>query len=459
MSAESERIHDPDPEPDAYGTSPETRPDPPSLLDQLREANEQLVVGSMRAQGLADEADVLRAEAEAANRLKDEFLAIVSHELRTPLNAILGWAQLLEQGQLNAAHTARAIQTIERNAKVLAQIIDDLLDVSRIIAGRALIELQAVDLAAVIQSALDEIRPAADVAALKVTFTCQAAPDRVAGDPLRLQQVFANLLSNAVKFTPPGGHIEVQLTGRDSEAEIRVTDTGQGIAAEFLPRIFDRFTQADASSTRRQGGLGLGLAIVKALVERHGGTVRAESPGLGRGATFIVWLPALSDSEAGNVALATETVTRATPMAPARLDGIRVLVVEDDPDGRDMLMVLLEHAGATVVSASSVREALDMLETIRPDVMVSDIAMADEDGYSLIRRIRARQAEHGGEIPAVALTGYVFPEDRLRVLAAGFQAHVGKPAAPGEIVAAVASVAGRASGASEILHSRQPDVD
>jgi len=291
-----------------------------------------------------------------------------------------------------------------------------------------------------------EIRPAADAAGLELTFTRPAVIEPVAGDPVRLQQVLANLLSNAVKFTPSGGHIDVRLRAREFEAEIRVTDTGQGIAAEFLPQFFDRFTQADASSTRRQGGLGLGLAIVKALVERHGGTIRAKSPGVGRGATFVARLPILSDREVSTAAVAPDVVTNATPIGPTRLDGVRVLVVEDDPDGRQMLTILLETAGAMVSSVSSVRDALDTLETIRPDVIVSDLAMADEDRCTLIRRVRALEAERGGTIPALALTGYVFPEDRARVLAAGFQVHVGKPAQPGEIVTAVATLAGRSSG-------------
>jgi signal transduction histidine kinase/ActR/RegA family two-component response regulator len=439
MSTEDERPRDPEPE--TRGTPPETRPDRQSALDQLRDANEQLVVTSMRAQDLADQADASRADAEAANRLKDEFLAVVSHELRTPLSAILGWARLLGGGQLDPARATHAIHTIERNAKGLARIIDDLLDISRIIGGNVRIEPHAVDLVAVIQGALDEVRLAADARGLHLTFTCHAAPDPIAGDAIRVQQVVANLLSNAVKFTPPGGHVEVRLTPRDSEAEIRVTDTGQGIAAEFLPRIFDRFTQADASSTRRQGGLGLGLAIVKALVERHGGKVRAESPGLGRGATFTVRLPVLSGPEAGNAEPAGGAVTTPTPAARVRLDGIRVMLVEDDPDGRHMLTVLLELAGATLMCAASVREGMEVLETRRPDVIVSDIGMADEDGYTLIRRLRAREAERGGAIPAVALTGYVRPEDRARILVAGFQAHIGKPFEPDELLATVASLA------------------
>jgi signal transduction histidine kinase/ActR/RegA family two-component response regulator len=438
MPTEAERARDTDP--DARST-PETRPDRPSLLDQLRDANEQLVVTSMRAQDLADHANASRADAEAANRLKDEFLAVVSHELRTPLSAILGWARLLGGGQLDAARTTHAIQTIERNAKALARIIDDLLDTSRLINGNVRIEPQAVDLVAVIQGALDEIRPAADARGVYVTFTYPVEPDPIAGDAIRLQQVVANLLSNAVKFTPLGGQIEVRLIPSGSGAEIRVTDTGQGIAAEFLPRIFDRFTQADDSSTRRQGGIGLGLSIVKALVEAHGGTVQADSPGLGRGATFTVKLPALSGHEAGDAEPAGEPGTTTTRAVQMRLDGIRVMHVDDDTDGRHMVTVLLELAGATVVSAGSVREALDTLETSRPDVIVSDIAMADEDGYTLIRRLRAREAARGGAIPAVALTGYVDPKDRARILAAGFQAHVGKPVEPNEILATIAALA------------------
>jgi signal transduction histidine kinase/ActR/RegA family two-component response regulator len=420
---------------------PEMPPDRPSVLDQLRDANEQLVISSMRAQDLADQAETSRADAETANRLKDEFLALVSHELRTPLSAILAWARLLGGGQLDPARAIQAITTIERNAKALARIIDDLLDMSRIIGGHVRIEPQAVDLTAVIQGALDEVRLAADAKTLQLTFTCHTAPNPVAGDPIRLQQVVANLLSNAVKFTPPGGHIEVRLASQGSEAEIRVSDTGQGIAVAFLPRIFDRFSQADASSTRRQGGLGLGLAIVKALVERHGGKVQAESPGLGGGATFSVRLPVLSGHEASETESAGEPVTTITPAARVRLDGIRVLLVDDDADGREMLTVLLALAGAMVVSAGSVPEALDALATRRPDVIVSDIAMADEDGYMLIRRLRAREAERGGGVPAVALTGYVRPEDRARILVAGFQAHLGKPFEPDELLAVVASLA------------------
>jgi signal transduction histidine kinase/ActR/RegA family two-component response regulator len=439
MSTDDERTRD------ASARVPSTPSDAQTerqaLLDQLRGANEQPVVSSMRAQGLADDADGSRAEAVAANRLTDELLAEVSHELRNPLNAILGWARLLGGGQLDPARMADAIRTIERNAKVLARIIDDLLDMSRIIGGTIRIDAQPVDLVAVIQGAIDEAHPAAHAKALHLTFTCHVVPDPVIGDAIRLQQVFANLLSNAIKFTTSGGRIEVTLTSAGARAEIRVADTGQGIDAEFLPNIFERFSQADSSTTRRQGGLGLGLAIVRALVERHGGTVQAESPGRGLGAAFTVRLPVLSAQDVGDAE--GRTIRDAIPAAdrPARLDGVRVVLVDDDDDGRVMLTTLLELAGAKVAPARSVHEALAFLDTMRPDVIVSDVGMPDEDGFTLIRRVRAREAEGGGGVPAIALTGYVRPEDRARLLAEGFQQHLRKPVEPGEIVAAIASLA------------------
>ncbi|MEX2147107.1 MAG: ATP-binding protein [Candidatus Rokuibacteriota bacterium] len=417
------------------------------MLEQLRDANEQLVVGSIRAQALADEAEAARAEAETANRLKDEFLAILSHELRTPLSAILGWAGVLVGGQLDPARTASAIHTIERNARMLAQIIDDLLDVSRIIAGKVSIDPVPVDLVAVVQGAVDEVRLVAEAKAVNVIFTCPAVPGPVGGDTLRLQQVVANLLSNAVKFTPSGGRIDVRLTSTDSEVEVHVADTGEGIAPEFLPRIFDRFSQADTSATPRRGGIGLGLAIVKALVELHGGTVRADSPGPGQGATFTVRIPALARREAWEVkdaGVPDAAVVAAAP--PPRLDGISVLVAEDDADVRHVLTVILELAGAKVMAVSSVRGTLRALADARPDVLVTDIGMPDEDGYALIRHLRAREGGDGGGIPAIALTGYVTVEDRARLLAAGFQIHLRKPADPSELVAAVASLATRRAG-------------
>jgi CheY-like chemotaxis protein len=398
-----------------------TPPDPQSLLPSLRDA----IASS-------------RTEAENANRLNDEFLAVVSHELRTPLNAILGWARLAGAGQLDSTRTAHAIQTIERNAKTLARIIDDLLDISRIVGGNIRIDPLPVDLVAVIQGALDEVRPAAEAKGVNPTFSSQAIPNPVAGDPLRLQQVVANLLSNAVKFTPSGGRIEVRLASTGSQAEIQVADTGQGIAPEFLPHLFDRFSQADSSTTRRHGGIGLGLAIVKALVERHGGIVQAESRGLGKGATFTVRIPFLRSPEVEKIGLRIEQSSDATP---TRLDGIRVLIAEDDADGRQVLKLILEIAGAKVEAVATARAALSALDGHRPDVLISDLGMPDEDGYALIRHLRARAVDRGGKTPAIALTGYVGADDRARLLASGFQLFLRKPVEPSDVVAAVASLA------------------
>jgi CheY-like chemotaxis protein/two-component sensor histidine kinase len=392
----------------------------------------------MRAQ---DQADASRAEAETANWLRDEFLALVSHEMRTPLNAVLSWARLLGGGRLDPGRTVNAIDTIERNAKALARIVDDLVDISRIIGGRIRVDQMPVDVVAVIETAVDEIRLAAAAKAVDLAFTCRVVPNPVEGDALRLQQVVANLLSNAVKFTPSGGKVDVRLTQTDSEAEIQIADTDQGIAAEFLPYIFERFTQADTSTTRRHGGLGLGLAIVKALVERHGGTVRAESRSVGKGATFTVRIPVLAPHAVEEVVRLPLVETPAA--APSRLDGILVLLAEDDADGRQVVTLILELAGAKVEAVGSVREALSALNGFRPDVLVSDVGMPDEDGYALVRQLRAREADRGGSIPAIALTGYVTPEDRARLLGAGFQMHLGKPVEPSDIVAAVASLAAR----------------
>src|SRR5688572_17462552 len=408
MSTEDARP--PDQEREVRGTPPEPPPDRQVLLDQLRDANEQLVVTSMRAQDLADQADASRVEADTANRLKDEFLAAVSHELRTPLTALLGWARLLGGGQLGPAQTVNAIQTIERNAKAMARIVDDLLDVSRIVGGNIRIDALPVDLIAVIQGALNEIRLPAEAKAVNLTFTCEAVPGPVAGDVLRLQQLVANLLSNAVKFTPSGGHVEVRLSSAGSQAEIQVADTGQGIDPDFLPHLFERFTQADASTTRRHGGIGLGLAIVKALVERHGGTVHAESRGVGKGATFTVRLPVLASHQVDKI---VRLRIAETPAAEAiRLDGIRVLLAEDDPDGQQVLTLILEVAGAQVEAVGSVRGALSAFDGFRPDVVVSAVGLPDEDGYALVRRVRAREIHLGGKTPAIALTGYVTLEDR-----------------------------------------------
>jgi signal transduction histidine kinase/ActR/RegA family two-component response regulator len=408
---------------------------------QLREANERLVVATVHAQ-TAEE------QAEHANRLKDDFLATVSHELRTPLSAVLGWAQMLTSKQLPPEREAQAIKTIERNATSLAHIIDDLLDVSRIIAGTLQTTTQPVDLVAVTQTALDVVRPLAVTKHVDLRFSPEPGSRAlVSGDGARLQQVIWNLLTNAVKFTSEGGRVDVSVERVGSSIEVNIVDTGQGISPEFLPHVFERFRQADGAPSRRHGGLGLGLAIVRQLVELHGGTVRAASEGVGRGTTFTVGLPVLTAD--AHLERATGLVERrsATPMkSPTprlqRLDELRILVVDDDDDGRTLTTLVLTQAHASVKAVASAREALALIEVERPDVLVSDIGLPDEDGYSLIRQIRHREAEHGGLLPAIALTGYARAEDRIRALVAGFQAHLVKPLEPAELIAAIAGIRG-----------------
>jgi signal transduction histidine kinase/ActR/RegA family two-component response regulator len=409
------------------------------LMAQMREANERLVVASVRAQTMTE-------DAEEANHLKDEFLATVSHELRTPLNAILGWARMLGSNQLPPDRARHAMATIERNAFALAHLIDDLLDVSRIIAGTLQLAPQPVDLVTVAQAALDGVRPLAAAKNVQLVFS----PDRetlepVSGDSGRLQQVIGNLLANAIKFTPEGGRVDVFIERSKDQMEVKVVDTGEGISPDFLPHVFERFRQADAATTRRHTGLGLGLAIVRQLVELHGGTVHAASPGLGGGATFTVRLPiARGEARGGQEAAGDGQGTAATAASPmarlSRLDGLRILVVDDSTDGRTLTSLVLTQAGASVKSVPSVREAVRALEVERPDVLVSDIGLPDEDGYALIRHVREYEAEHGGFVPAVALTGYARAEDRARVSAAGFQAHLSKPVEPVELTAAIAAI-------------------
>jgi signal transduction histidine kinase/ActR/RegA family two-component response regulator len=411
------------------------------LNTQLREANERLVVATVQAQ-TAEE------RAEQANRLKDDFLATVSHELRTPLNAVLGWARMLMSKQLTTERAAHAVDTIERNAASLAHIIDDLLDVSRIIAGTLHMVPQPVDLVAVTQSTLDVVKPLAVDKRIDLRFSPEAgSPALVSGDGDRLRQVIWNLLANAIKFTPEGGRVDVSIERAGSSIEVNIVDTGQGIGPEFVPHVFERFRQADGAPSRRHGGLGLGLAIVRQLVELHGGTVHAASDGVGRGAAFTVRLPILAGTEQ-ELALGdrrtAESMGSPRPRSQ-RLDGLRILVVDDHADGRTLTTLFLAQAGAGVEAVASAREALQVLEAQRPDVLVSDIGLPDEDGYSLIRLIRQREAEHGGLLPAIALTGYARADDRARALAAGFQAHVAKPLEPAELIAAIADVTGRST--------------
>ena len=406
---------------------------------QLREANERLIVATVQAQ--TDE-----EHAEHANRLKDDFLATVSHELRTPLNAVLGWARMLMSKQLTTERAAHAVETIERNAASLAHIIDDLLDVSRIIAGTLQMAPQPIDLVAVTQTALDVVKPLAVDKHVDLRLSCgPGSAALVTGDVGRLHQVIWNLLANAIKFTPEGGRVDVSVERVGSHMELNVVDTGQGIDTELLPHVFERFRQAPGAPSGRRGGLGLGLAIVRQLVELHGGTVHASSDGVGRGATFTVRLPIpAAGVHAERASALVERPSSGSIDAPApRLNDLRILVVDDTADGCALTTLVLTEAGASVKAVASAREALQLLEVDRPDVLISEIDLPDEDGYALLRRIREHEAERGGFLPAITLTGYARADDRIRALAAGFQAHVTKPLEPVELIAAIANVTGQ----------------
>jgi PAS domain S-box-containing protein len=395
------------------------------------------------AQMLARE-QAARAEAESANRMKDEFLATVSHELRTPLTAIMGWSHMLRKGKLDDATLARAVETIDRNAKSQAQLVEDILDVSRMIMGKLRLNVGPVDVASVINAAIDSVQLAADSKGIKLEVTLDPSARRTVGDSSRLQQVVWNLVSNAIKFTPSGGRVEVRLERADPYVQIRVKDTGCGISAEFLPFVFDRFRQADGTPTRMHGGLGLGLAIARHLVELHGGTVQADSAGDGQGATFTIRLPQAIDvkktrshkNETGNLRLVE--VNDCPAEALASLDDVQVLLVDDDPDTLQILSVLLADQKAKVQSASSVAEAMEMLQWYEPDVLVSDLGMPNEDGYALIKKLRALDEKAGKQTPAVALTSYVRVADRTRALSAGFNLFVPKPVEPNELISAIA---------------------
>jgi len=369
-----------------------------------------------------------------AGRAKDDFLASLSHELRTPLGNVLMWAQLLRTRAGEPESAARAVETIERNARMLGRLIDDLLDVSRIVSGKLSLSMRPTELGAVVRAAIEAAQPGADAKRLAIAFDDGGAPRWVSGDPARLQQVVGNLLSNAIKFTSEGGRVGVRLDAPRGRARLTVTDTGTGIAPGMLPHVFERFRQADSRSTRAHGGLGLGLAIVRHLVERHGGSVTAESEGMGRGATFTVQLPLLG-REASVPAVAV-VAAAATPAARS-LGGIRALVVDDEPDAREAVATVLARAGANVTAVGSAAEALAALERAVPDVLLSDIAMPDEDGYALIRRVRTLPLARGGCVPAVAVTAYATLEDRRRALQAGFQAHLPKPLDAARLIATV----------------------
>ena len=381
-----------------------------------------------------------REHAEESNRLKDEFLATVSHELRTPLTAILGWARLLESGGLDSQVTQQAIDTIWRNAKAQAQIVDDILDVSRIITGNLYMDLHPTEVAPVVRNAINVVRPTADAKGIRIEAQIDNLPATVAGDANRLQQVIWNLLSNAVKFTNNGGRVLVKVSQANAAVEISVTDTGQGIAREFLPYVFDRFSQADSTTTRHHGGLGLGLAIARHLVEIHGGTIRAQSRGAGEGATFTITLPLLVTAKNGEMASISD---KSLPPAPQLLAGVNVLLVDDDSDTLSLMATALKRRQANVTAVSSAGEAIQAIREQRPDVLVSDIAMPGEDGYGLIEKVRSLENGDTQEIPAVAITAYAKDEDRERALSSGFQIYLAKPIELTELVSVVARAARR----------------
>lgn len=385
-----------------------------------------------------------RAEAERSNRTKDEFLAIVSHELRNPLNAMLGWTRLLRSGSLPEDRRERALETIERNAVNQAQLIEDLLDVPRIVSGKLPLTVESVHLARIVAAALDSARPAIDAKGLELRVVLDTE-GVISGDSARLQQIVWNLITNATKFTARGGKVSVVLRREHSNLELVVSDTGQGIDASFLPHVFDRFKQADPSTTKVHGGLGLGLAITKNLVEMHGGAITVESAGLGKGSTFVVRFPVAAVRSAGSGATPAPRARNAAPAmqfdSPSELLGLRVLAVDDEADGREIVAAVLASCGAVVVTAASVPEAMQIFEKELPDVVLSDIGMPDHDGYELIERLRALPRNRGGAVPAACLTGYASVEDRRRALLAGFTMHVPKPIEPAELVAVVASLA------------------
>jgi len=396
-------------------------------------------------QALLEREREARGEAEALNRSKDQFLATLSHELRTPLNAIYGWARMLDTGRLDESAIRRATEAILRNAAAQVQLIEDLFDVSRVITGNMRLEIRPLNAAAVVEGALDTVRPAATAKGVHLELVLDPGVGVMMGDPARLQQVVWNLLMNSVKFTPKGGRVSAHLRGVNSHIEIVIDDTGEGIDPEYMPRLFQRFGQADSSSTRRHTGLGIGLALVRHLVDLHGGTVNAYSAGRGLGATFTVTLP-LSAMPALPPAPAVSAETSAPvtdQLKPVSLRDLRILVVDDDPEGLELASLILINAGAEVRTSRSAAAAMGVLEDWSPDVLVTDLAMPGEDGFSLLRRARQLTTRRGRRLPALALTAYGRAEDRIRVIAAGFSLHLAKPVNPAELVLCVASLGGR----------------
>jgi PAS domain S-box-containing protein len=400
------------------------------------------------AEATAAENERLYRQSEESSRLKEEFLATISHELRTPLSAVLGWTRMLRLGQLSEEDRGKALDTIERNARAQAQLIDDLLDVSRIVTGKLRMDVRASDPNSFIDAAVEAVRPAAVAKGVRMQKVIDTGAVAIPGDPVRLQQVVWNLLSNAIKFTPRGGHVQIRSERVNSHLEIVVADTGQGIPADFLPHVFDRFRQADQKTSRQHGGMGLGLAIVRHLVELHGGTVRAASEGVGQGATFTVMLPITPVYQVDSTGSRVHPGARELLPAPDRndrLDGLTILVVDDEADTRELLRRGLEYCGATVRLADSAADALAKFDTDVPDILISDIGMPGTDGYDLIRQVRNLPTEKSRKIAAIALTAYTRVEDRLQALRAGYDMHVPKPVELTELVAVAASVARRKS--------------
>lgn len=413
-----------------------------SVLSLVLDVTDRKLVEEERAALLVRERDA-RKHAEEADRLKDEFLATLSHELRTPLTSILGWASMIRNGEVEGASAARAIETIERNARSQARLIDDLLDVSRIITGNLRLELHPLNLAPIVEAAVDALRPTAHAKGIQLRLEFTRASCLVNGDANRLRQVIWNLMSNAIKFNPRGGSVYINLDCVDSMVRLTVRDTGEGIAAEFIPFVFDRFRQAEGSISRKQGGLGLGLAVVRHLVELHGGNVSAESGGLGQGSIFTVDLPmAIERRDPARAEERRREVERRRSVSgdKVRLDGIYVLLVEDDDDSRRFLGTMLKQHGAEVSSAASAADAFSLFTDKLPNVLVSDIGMPEEDGYELISKIRALPVEDGGSIPAIALTGYATRKDRDRSISAGYQRHIAKPVEQSELIMAIAEL-------------------
>jgi PAS domain S-box-containing protein len=416
----------------------------------LRDISERKRAEEEKSRLLASER-AARSAAEHASRMKDEFLATLSHELRTPLNAIVGWSHLLLRGDPDDADFDQGLSTIERNARVQTRLIEDLLDMSRIISGKLRLDVQQVLPVAFVEAAINSVKPAADAKEIRLEQILDGHAGPVAGDPGRLQQVMWNILSNAIKFTPKGGRVQVILKRAQSQIELSVADTGQGITQEFIPFVFDRFRQADASTTRKMGGLGIGLAIAKQLVDLHGGSISVRSPGEGMGSTFTVQLPLMvihANKGEGGWPVSSAAGARAGNHSPIALQGVRVLVVDDEADARDLIRRVLEDCKAEVMTAASAAEAVPILETQRFHVLVSDIGMPVVDGYEFLRQVRLLKSEDGGRIPAIALTAFARSEDRTRALMAGYQVHVAKPVEPAELVATVASVAGLTGGKS-----------